>query len=248
MILPGHRAASLTILDLGRFDVGPGKRRILIPAYLIVTDRGARILIDGGFPPAYAADPEAAARADGLQGFGRLTGYRPDQTLPGALAALGLAPRDITLAVLTHGHIDHVGALPLIACPLVLTAAERADPRPRVFGSARPLDWPGVPTITIGADTPVCDGLTLLPTPGHTPGHLSALVSLPGTGAMVLAADAINRAGEPQEGFPDAEDPAAAARSAARLHALRDRLGANLIWGHDPQQALTLRLAPDAYR
>jgi N-acyl homoserine lactone hydrolase len=246
MILPGHSIASLTILDLGRFDVGPGRRTILIPAYLLETDRGARILIDGGFPPAYATDPTGAA--DGLPAFGRLVGYRPNQTLPGALAGLGLAPADIDLAILTHGHIDHVGALPLIRCPLVLTATERADPRPRCFGTARPVAWPAVETLTIAADSPVCDGLTLLPTPGHTPGHLSALVTLPQTGPLILAADAINRESEPAEGFPDAEDRAEAARSAARLHALRDEHGAALIWGHDPAQAHRLRLAPAAYR
>ncbi len=248
MILPGHRAVRLSILDLGRFDVGPGKRTILVPAFLIDTDRGARILIDGGFPPAYAADPVAAAVADGLPAFGRLIDYRPGQTLPGALAALGLTPGDIGLAILSHGHIDHVGALPLIRCPLVLTAKERADPRPCYFGTARPVAWPEVETLTITADAEVCDGLTLLPTPGHTPGHLSVLVTLPESGSLILAADAINRESEPAEGFPDAEDPTEAARSAARLHALRDRLGAGLFWGHDPAQALELRLAPDGYR
>jgi N-acyl homoserine lactone hydrolase len=248
MFLPGHSIASLAILDLGRFDVGPGRRTILIPAYLLTTDRGKRILIDGGFPPAYAADPEAAAGADGLPAFGRLVGYRREHTLPGALGLLGLAPGDIGLAILTHGHIDHAGALPLIRCPLVLTAAERADPRPCYFGSARPLAWPDVPMHTIAADTEVCAGLTLIPTPGHTPGHLSALVTLRETGPVLLAADAINRETEPAEGFPDAEDPGEAARSAARLLALRDRLGAQLVYGHDPAQARTLRLSPGTYR
>lgn len=243
MILPGHRVAQMHILDLGLFEVRGGQRVIGIPGFLVTTDGGARILIDGGFPPAYADDPERAAQADGLSTFGRLIGYGPRQTLPGQLALLDLTPADIDLGVLTHSHIDHVGALPLIGCPLVLTATERADPRPRYFGTARPLAWPDLPTHLIDAETDLCDGLRLIPTPGHTPGHLSALVTLP-SGPVILAADAINRESEPAEGYPDAEDPALAAASGARLTALQSERGARLIWGHDPAQWPGLPKAP----
>lgn len=243
MLQAAHRVVSLTILDLGHFDVGPGLRTILIPAFLVRTDQGALVLIDGGFPPAYAADPGAAAQADGLPAFGHLTGYHAAQTLPGALALLGLTVSDIDLHILTHGHIDHVGALPLIACPLVVGTRERSEPRPLYFGTARPMAWPDVPTHRIDTTTDICDGLTLIPTPGHTPGHLSVLVTLP-EGPVILTGDAINRRSEPDEGFPDAMDPAAAADSAAHLLALQARLGAALIWGHDPAQWPDLPKAP----
>lgn len=242
MILPG-RLTRLTILDLGLFEVRGGERLIGIPAYLMETDHGDSILMDTGFPPAYLTDPDRARR-DGLPSFGRLIDFRPYQTAEGALAALGLAPRDITLTILSHGHIDHVGSLPLFAhAPIVMTARERADPRPSYFGTARPLDWPEAMYHLIDADTPVCDGLTLIPTPGHTPGHLSALLDLPNTGAVILAADAINRASEPAEHFADAVDPAAAQASADRLLALPGLL----IYGHDPAQWPTLRKAPASY-
>jgi N-acyl homoserine lactone hydrolase len=244
MILPG-RLVRLTVLDLGRFEVRGGERLIGIPAYLLETDRGGRILFDTGFPPAYATDPEQAAR-DGLPSFGRLIDFGLAQTAPGALAALGLTPADIDLVILSHGHIDHVGALPLFAhAPIVMTRVERADPRPSYFGSARPMDWPAADYRLIDGDTPVCQGLTLVPTPGHTPGHLSAILDLPATGPVILAADAINRASEPGEGFVDAADPAAARASADRL--LSFAPGAFLIYGHDPAQWPTLRKAPARY-
>jgi N-acyl homoserine lactone hydrolase len=241
VILPG-RLSRLTILDLGRFEVRGGERVIGIPAYLMETDRGARILFDTGFPPAYATDP-GIARRDGLPAFGGLLDFRPDQTAPGALAALGLAPSDIDLVILSHGHIDHVGALPLFShAPIVMTARESADPRPSYFGTARPMAWPAAHYRLIDRDTPVCAGLTLIPTPGHTPGHLSALLQLPRTGPVILAADAINRASEPAEGFPDAADPAAARTSAERLLSLAP--GALVIYGHDPAQWPALAKAP----
>jgi N-acyl homoserine lactone hydrolase len=240
VILPG-RLTRLTILDLGLFEVRGGERIIGIPAYLMETDRGDRILFDTGFPPDYTTD---MATRDGLPRFGRLLDHRPQQTAEGALAALGLTPQDIALAILSHGHIDHVGSLDLFThAPILMTTRERADPRPRYFGTARPMAWPDADYRLIDRDTPVCDGLTLIPTPGHTPGHLSALLDLPNTGRVILAADAINRASEPAEHFADAEDPATAKTSADRLLALPGLL----IYGHDPAQWPTLRKAPAFY-
>jgi N-acyl homoserine lactone hydrolase len=233
----------LIVLDLGLFEIRGGERLIGIPAYLLETDRGDRVLFDTGFPPEYLTDPTRAER-DGLPRFGRLVDFRPDQTAPGALAALGLSPRDITLTILSHGHIDHVGALHLFThAPIVMTARERADPAPSYFGSARPLDWPEARYHLIDADTLICEGVKLIPTPGHTAGHLSAILDLPKTGPVILAADAINRASEPDEDFADAEDPAAARTSAARLLGLPGLL----IYGHDPAQWPTLRKAPAVY-
>lgn len=248
-LLPaGDSVARLTVLDFGLFDVGPGRRIIGIPGFLIETRSGARILVDTGFPPSYATDPEGTAARDGLPRFGRLVDYSARQTAEGQLALLDLAPRDIALTILTHGHIDHVGSLPLFAhAPIVLTRTERADPQPCYFFEKRPMDWPDAPYVLIGGDTGLCTGLTLLPTPGHTAGHLSVLVTLPGTGPVILTGDAINRPSEPAEGYPDARDPALAAGSGDRLMLLREKLGAMLIYGHCPVQWTTLRKAPNAY-
>ncbi len=248
MILPGHRVATLHILDFGSFDVGPGKRLIGIPGFLITTDQGARILVDTGFDPAYATDYAATDARDRLSAFGRLVDFTARQTVTGQLALLNLTPADIDLVILTHGHIDHVGGLPLFAhCPILLTTAEGAEPRPIYWGNVRPIAWPDTTYHQITSDTPICKGLTALPTPGHTPGHLSSLITLPGGQTVILAADAINRASEPDEGYPDATDPATAAISGNRLMALQARHNATLIYGHDPAQWPGLPKAPAPY-
>jgi N-acyl homoserine lactone hydrolase len=242
--LKGHRLAQVRLLDCGTFSVRGGQRIIGIPAWLLTTDRGAQVLVDGGFPESYATDGAQAAEADGLASFGILLDHGPKHSVAAQLALCGVRITDLAAHVLTHGHIDHVGALPLITCPLVLTRAERADPRPRYFADRRPLDWPDVPTLTIAAASDLCRGIRLIPTPGHTPGHLSLLLTPPKGPPLILAADAINRLSEPAEGYPDAEDPADARASGDRLLALQAVTGARLICGHEPSDWLTLPRAP----
>lgn len=243
MLVPG-KITRLYVLDLGLFEVRGGERLIGIPGFLLETDLGPRILFDTGFPPDYLTDPDRPAR-EGLPAFGHLIDFRTDQTAEGALALLGFTAADIDLLILSHGHIDHVGSLPIFAhAPIVMTRTERADQRPSYFGNVRPMDWPETTYHLIDAETPICEGLTLIPTPGHTPGHLSALVTLPDGRTVILAADAINRISEPDEGFADAVDPAAAMDSFHRLADLAHQTGAEIIYGHEPTQWPHLPKAP----
>jgi N-acyl homoserine lactone hydrolase len=228
------RIARLDRLDLGTFDVGPGRRLIPITGWLLTTEAGRRLLLDTGFPAAYAQDERAAARADGLDSFGRLVDFQPRHTITGALARHGLTETDISHVLLSHSHIDHVGGLDRFThAEILLSAAEHALPRPLYFGAARPMDWPRARYRPLARATQVCHGLRFLPTPGHTLGHMSALVACP-RGTFVLAIDAINRHSEPAEGYPDAADPATAAVSGRRLLALSRKTGALLIPGHEP--------------
>ena len=244
-LLPGHRLARFYVLDFGLFDVGPGQRLIGIPGFLLETDKGARILFDTGFPPEYATDFAATAHRDGLDRFGAFVGFSARQTAIGQLALLGLTPADITHVILSHGHIDHVGSLPLFAhVPIILTKIERQDPKPCYFFDVRPIEWPDTTYFQIEGMTRLCDGIDLIPTPGHTAGHLSALLTLPDGRTVILAADAINRASEADEGFADAKDPAAAMASYRLLIELQRQSGAMLIYGHEPGQWANLPKAP----
>jgi N-acyl homoserine lactone hydrolase len=248
LLPPGDRPLRLFVLDFGLFRVHANGRVIGIPGYLVETASGARILVDTGFPPEYAGDAAAASARDGLGAFGEILRLTPENLPQGQLARLGLTPAAIDFTILTHGDIDHVGNLAAFAhAPIVAGRAERAEPRPRYFGAARPLAWPKADYRLIDADTPLCDGLTVLHTPGHSPGHLSLFVELPETGPVILAADAISRPSEPAEGMAGSWDVPLAQESAARLLALARDRGAMLVYGHCPAQWPALRKAPDSY-
>ena len=232
--LTDDHVTALDHLNLGRFDVGPGKRLIPISAWLITTAQGRHILLDTGFPAAYAVDERTAALADGLDRFGRLVGFTAQHTALGALALRGLTAADIGHVILSHTHIDHIGGLADFPdAEVIVHAAERALPKPLYFGPDGRMDWPNARYRTLTGTTDICGGLRMIATPGHSPGHMSALVTV-GAVVTVLAIDAINRFSEPDEGYPDAADPAFAAQSGAHLLDLTRLHGATLIPGHEP--------------
>jgi N-acyl homoserine lactone hydrolase len=92
-------------------------------------------------------------------------------------------------------------------------------------------------------------GLTLLSTPGHTPGHQSAVVELPRSGTCVLPFDA----GDLQENFDleilpgESVDDVAAMASILRLKAVTAQSAGRMILFHDPVAIQQLRLAPEFY-
>jgi N-acyl homoserine lactone hydrolase len=144
------------------------------------------------------------------------------------LPSLASTPADIDLVILSTATSTTSAPSPFRPRAHRHDRARTAEPAPLYFGSTRPIPWPDATYHLIDADTPVCEGLTLIPTPGHTPGHLSALVDLADGRPVILAADAINRASEPAEAFADAMDPAASQTSADRLLSLHPRRDADL--------------------
>ncbi|MFQ6554288.1 N-acyl homoserine lactonase family protein [Aestuariibius insulae] len=235
------RPISLGLLDYGLFRVHDGPRTIGICGYLIQTDAGEAVLVDLGFPPAYAADPEAASKADALTTFGTVLTCTAENTPAAQLAKAGLTEADIDLLVLTHSHIDHIGDLAFAPeAPLILSAAERALPRPLYWGDRQPLDWPDRETLALERDTDLAAGLRVLMAPGHTPGQIALLLELPQTGSVLLTSDAISR---PSEIFATDRER----QTAARLLQIAEKKGAVILYGHDPAQWPSLRKVPDLY-
>jgi N-acyl homoserine lactone hydrolase len=238
----------LYVLDYGLFEVFENGRVIGIPGFLIAAGPHL-VAVDTGFPPRYAADPVAAARADGLDTFGRILALS-EANLPAAqLAQAGFAPEQVTHLVLTHTHIDHVGGIDAFPnATIVVGAAERALEQPLYWPGGSGPEWPTARYLPIECDTELVPGVTLLTTPGHSPGHLSLLVELPRTGSVMLTGDAINRADELASGdFGAAWDAEQARTSAERLARIARERRALVIYGHEPAQWGLLRKAPAFY-
>lgn len=242
------RPLRLHVLDFGLFRVHAGPRDIGIVGFLVTTDDGEHVLVDGGFPAKYADDPKRATEEDGLGGFGEVLSLTHDNLPQAQLALAKVRPEEIDLLILTHSHIDHLGALQDFPhASLVVSAAERALPKPLYWSGGQPWEWPERHYEVLASDTRIGPDFEVLQAPGHAPGQLAIMLKLPETGAVLLTGDAISRPAEIAERFDTAADPETAIRSAERLMRLAEERRAFVIYGHGPEQWPELRKAPLFY-
>ncbi|MBI2724378.1 MAG: MBL fold metallo-hydrolase [Chloroflexi bacterium] len=153
-------------------------------ASFLITGGGKRVLVDTGVG---AKDRPGMAN-------GRL---------PDALCEAGAPPESIDCVLATHIHIDHVGwhttqdgdawrpTFPNAqyifaeAEHRFFTEPQRAAKVPWVRDCVLPLQGRADVRL-VPAEHRVTDQITLLPTPGHTPGHTSFVISSAGETAVIL--------------------------------------------------------------
>lgn len=243
------RVAKLYVMDYGLFQVHSNGRIIGLTGQLIETDDGKWVLVDTGMPPKYAIDREKSSREDKLYEFGTILELGPENMPAGQMARVGITPDDIDLQIQTHTHIDHVGGIENFThVPMVISKAERALDKPLYWAGYHPYSWPdNQDYIEVEGDVELFPGLTLLETPGHTPGQMSLLVELPETGAVIVTSDTISRPEELEEGFAGYWREELAEKHAHRLMALAEERDAFVIFGHCPKQWPTLKKIPECY-
>lgn len=129
------------------------------------------------------------------------TGNGPDGQLFTELEAAGVAPADVDIVVFTHLHGDHTGwnidresGAPHFAnatywIPRADWEHYGAAGGPNWDAMLAPLETAGVVHLFEG-ETALNEELTLVETPGHTPGHTSIQINSAGETAFVLG-DAI---------------------------------------------------------
>jgi len=153
--------------------------------YLMHHTSEGYLLWDTGITDRLAGLPEGQS----VQATGQT--WHRTQTLVAALAALGIKPADVHYIGISHVHPDHIGNVEQFSqSTLIIQKAEWE------YGLTLPLKpfRPEHKAQLIEGDKDLFgDGcLTILSTPGHTPGHQSLLVRLRKTGYVVLSGDAVH--------------------------------------------------------
>ena len=213
------------------------------------------VLWDTGVPQATLNDPK------GWSTLPKLIVYHLDKTITGQLAEIGLKTSDVTYVALSHTHGDHVGNVSLFPnSTIVMQRAEynwihspngSNDNVNQLMALARKLLGTPKHLQLIDGDTDLFgDGsVTLVSTPGHTPGSQSLLVHLKGSGFIILSGDVVHL----EENFekdivPSLNtDKAASIASMEKAKRMIATYNARLFINHDKAQADMLKLLPAFY-
>lgn len=210
--------------------------------YLIKHAQGWMIW-DTGVTDAVAAMPDGQAPADP-----RAIHWRRPKTLAGQLEQLGVKPSDVKYVAVSHTHPDHIGNIEVF--PHAMLLVQKVE-----------YEWPGAsnaprfkpehPVTKLEGDYDVFgDGsVTIIATPGHTPGHQSLLVKLTKTGALVLSGDAVHfKDNWENRGVPSINtDKDKTLASMQRIADVLAKQKAQLWINHDKAQRDALKMAPDYY-
>jgi N-acyl homoserine lactone hydrolase len=213
------------------------------------------LIWDAGVPQSAHNDPR------GWSTLPKLIVYHLDQTLTDQLAEIGLKPRDIARVAISHSHGDHIGNVGLFANSAIMIQRAEYDwinspngPNDNVnqlMALARELLGTPKNLQLVDGDTDVYgDGsVTLVSTPGHTPGHQSLLVHLKNSGFIILSGDVVHS----EENFEKNRVPSLntdKAQSIASMEKIRQVTAtykAKLFINHDKKQTDTLKLLPAFY-
>lgn len=233
----------LRLLPAGRCEVdasvltgAPRGRLLRLPIWMyLVETTDSLFCVDTGMPRACVGNRDyfRGSEDDGLI----FPDMRPEDAAEAVLARAGLAPADVDAVVATHLHFDHGGGIQAFEeVPVLLHAEEHAR---ALRGECLPECFPAGPTYRpVGGDVhELAPGLTLIHTPGHTPGHLSVLVQLDEGAPVLLTVDATYTRGN-WEGAPGSwSEPERGRASVDRLREIARDCGARVFFGHEPGQA-----------
>jgi N-acyl homoserine lactone hydrolase len=165
-------------VDFGHFirpaeETGTGAPRAEPTLGYLVEHPGGLLLVDTGM----GSHPEVDAW------------YQPHRIpLAAALAAVDTKIDDIRYVVNCHLHFDHCGGNPALPGRPVFTQRAELDAARHVTDHTLPelIDHPGVRYEELDGESEILPGVLILPTPGHTTGHQSIVVTR-GDGTVVVA-------------------------------------------------------------
>jgi N-acyl homoserine lactone hydrolase len=213
------------------------------------------LIWDTGVPEATLNDPK------GWSTLPKLIVYHLDRSLTDQLAEIGLKPREVGFVAVSHTHGDHIGNMGLFPDSTILmqqaeytwihSADGPNDNLHKLMALARKLLGTPKNLKLIDGDTDVFgDGsVTLVSTPGHTPGHQSLLVHLKNAGFIILSGDVVHLHDNFEKNIVPAlnTDKRASIASMQKIRQIIARYNATLFINHDKKQTETLKLTPAFY-
>jgi glyoxylase-like metal-dependent hydrolase (beta-lactamase superfamily II) len=237
-----------------KMNQGEEPYEIPVPWFLLKHPQG-NVVIDGGNAIEAAIDKRGhwGAVVDAYDPIMQVSENVVDQ-----LKMVGVAPAEVRFVVQSHLHLDHTGAIGRF--PKATTIVQRAEyeyaQKPHWFSAGAYIradfDRPGISWKFLGGDYTdnydlFGDGvLRMIFTPGHSPGHMSFLVTLPKTGPVLLTIDAAYTMDHwENKALPGlVVSSGKAADSVAKLRRIAADTGAMVVTGHDPDLWATFRKAP----
>jgi glyoxylase-like metal-dependent hydrolase (beta-lactamase superfamily II) len=210
--------------------------------YLIHHSSEGYLLWDTGITDRLAALPEGQT----VPALGQ-TWHRA-QTLVAALAAFGVKLADVRYVALSHWHPDHTGNLDEFPDATVIIQKAEWDYAMALL--QKPFSPDHKSQLIEGDKDLFGDGsLTVLSTPGHTPGHQSLLVQLPQRGWIVLSGDVVHfRDNWEQRRVPSVNNNAEQTQaSMQRVAQILEDKHAELWINHDESQSLSQKHSPAFY-
>ena len=151
------------------------------------------------------------------------------------LAEVGVDERDVVAIVCSHLHFDHCGQNAALAAPVHVQAAERVVAAEPGFTIPEWATLPDERWRVVDGDTELADGLRLVATPGHTPGHQSVVVA-GGADVVVLGGQCTYTAAEFASGTvaeADVHEPSWHPTALDSLHRLRALRPTRALFSHD---------------
>jgi len=217
------------------------ERNLPFVCYLVQLNDGRNVLIDTGLPdmvqpPAGMPVPEK----------------RPN--VVEQLASIGIQPDDIQTVITTHFDGDHAGRLDAFKNSEFLVQRshyENAQTNPRFERTKNQWGNPDLHFRMLDGDTELFPGLKVIETNGHAKGHQSVIVTLPNTGVVILAIDAVpdkanytlERKLRPVD--DNLDEMIASTKRIMDLEAQEN--AAMVVFGHDGDQWASLKKLPEFY-
>jgi N-acyl homoserine lactone hydrolase len=229
-----------------------------LPILAWVIDHPEGIIVVDTGETAQTADPDYFPRWHPYYRTSVRFRVAPDEEVGAHMQRLGISHNDVTTLVLTHFHTDHAGGLRHFPKSKILVSGPDYQSASGFIGRLLgylPQHWPtwfaptpiGFERASVGPFNQLyrvtrSGDIVVVPTPGHTPGHISVLVTTEGV-TYFLAGDTSYTERRVLDHLPDGVSPNAAVSQATlqRIHRFATEQPLVYLPTHDPESVARLQ-------